>query len=54
MTTLTDEITAIMADVTGWSGTSLVGRRYLAQAGAPPRVVWVPLRAAPQPGSLRP
>lgn len=49
MTTLTDEIAAIMADVTGWSGTSLVGRRYLAQSGAPPRVVWVPLRGTPQP-----
>jgi hypothetical protein len=48
-TTLTDEIAAIMADVTGWSGESLVGRRYLAQGGTPPRVVWVPLRGTPQP-----
>lgn len=49
MTTLTEELAAIVADITGWAGTSLVGRRYLAQQGAPPRMVWVPLRATPQP-----
>lgn len=49
MTTLAAEIDAIMADVTGWTGEHAIGRRYLAHLDAPPRMVWVPVRATPQP-----
>lgn len=49
MTTLATEIDAIMADVTGWTGSHKIGRRYLAHNAAPPRMVWVPIRATPQP-----
>lgn len=49
MTTLATEIDAIMEDVTGWTGTHAIGRRALAHLDAPPRAVWVPMRATPQP-----
>lgn len=49
MTTLATEIDAIMADVTGWTGSHAIGRRYLAHLSAPTRAVWVPVRATPQP-----
>lgn len=49
MTTLATEIDAIMADVTGWTGEHAIGRRALAHLDAPPRMVWVPVRATPQP-----
>lgn len=48
-TTITAEIDAVMDDVTGWAGTHKIGRRYLAHLDAPPRAVWVPMRATPQP-----
>ena len=48
-TTLTTEIDAVMDDVTGWTGTYAIGRRELARQAAPPRMVWVPLRATSQP-----
>lgn len=53
-TTLADEITAVMADVTDLSGASIagltygVGRRELTLNASPPRVVWV--RTGAQPG----
>ncbi len=46
-TTLATEIDAVMADVTGWSGDHAIGRRHLAHLDAPPRMVWVPVRATP-------
>lgn len=49
MTTLATEIDAIMADVTGWTGSHALGRRALVNLEAPPRMVWVPIRATPQP-----
>lgn len=49
MTTLATEIDAIMADVTGWAGSHAIGRRFLAHGEAPPHMVWVPVRATPQP-----
>lgn len=49
MTTLATEIDAIMADVTGWAGDHAIGRRFLAHGEAPPHMVWVPVRATPQP-----
>ena len=33
MTTLATEIDAIMADVTGWTGSHAIGRRFLARLG---------------------
>lgn len=48
-TTITAEIDAVMDDVTGWAGTHKIGRRYLAHLDAPPRMVWAPTRATPQP-----
>lgn len=48
-TTITAEIDAVMDDVTGWTGTHATGRRELVAQAAPPRMVWVPVRATPQP-----
>lgn len=48
-TTLTAEIDAVMDDVTGWTSAHAIGRRELVAQAAPPRMVWVPTRATPQP-----
>ena len=64
-TTITAEVDAVMADVVGYDGAAItglgpdgvtsvalayqVGRRYLAQHGTPPRVVWVLGSGAPTP-----
>lgn len=49
MTTIAAEIAAVMADVTGWTGTYAIGRRALAHEAAPPHAVWAIARATAQP-----
>lgn len=64
-TTIAAELAAVMADVVGYDGASITGlgpdgvtgvaltykfgRRYLAQQGTPPRVVWVLGGGSPSP-----
>lgn len=53
-TTLSAEITALMADATLPDGsaidglTSALGRRHVSEHASPPRVVWIPRNASPK------